>query len=72
MTVSERTVTEHLVIQELCRELHMSEDRLLCHLALNSAPNTLSKRGVKVVVRKARIYHEQGVYTVKVRHGWQK
>lgn len=70
MAATERTVTEHLVIKELCRELHMSEDRLLAHLALNSAVGTMSQAGVKRVVRQAAVYHDAGVYTVKVRHGW--
>lgn len=61
-----RNVSAHLIIEELCRELHMSEEALLVHLALGAAANTLSKAGQNRVMWRAHGYHLAGIYEMEV------
>jgi len=61
--MAERSITAALIIEEMRRELGMTEEQLLVHLAVE-AVDTLSPRGQWNVVRKARAYHEQNIFMV--------
>jgi hypothetical protein len=63
--VSERTITTALLIRELCRELHMTEEQLLVHLAIEYAGRELSEAGQRRVLLRARSYTERGIFTVE-------
>lgn len=66
MNEPERNVTAALVIEEMCIELHMTEERLLIHLALENI-HTLSEKAQRRIAFKSRVYTEQGIYQIRPR-----
>lgn len=67
MASVERPVTASLIIREMCRELWMTEEQLLVHLAVEHIDEHLSKAGQRRVSLRAAIYHRANVFMVAVR-----
>lgn len=66
MAKVERPVTAHLIIQHMCQELHMTEEQLLVHLAVESVDKWLSvERQTWINIDAAR-YHRANVFVIEV------
>lgn len=61
----ERTITAALIISEMCKELHMTEEQLLVHLAVEASETQLSEKGKQRVLKKAAVYHEKNIFMVE-------